>query len=465
MRGAVGHVERFNPALLELRRRQAGQLGEFFLISTERVGPFPDRVRDVGVVKDLATHDLDLVRWLGGAPVERVAAADPAPHGPRARGPRARRPAAWRTASAFNCIVDWLSPTKVRRTRILGELGMLVADTLTGDLTFFDNGHVARVATTQQLRGVTEGDMTRYALARREPLLVELEAFCAFSRGDDDAPVVTLEEGLETVLVAEAVLDSARSGETVRWERVVVKAVVVALGKIGLPLAAQIALRRPRGRRLRHRPARGRARQRRPAAVPRRGRARRGAGRGRRRRAPARGDRHGRRRRRGAGPRRRRAAARGRRRRPARTGGILDAVVADIGRGLQAGHHGRDRDDAAGRHDAQADRAGARAPQRPARRGGLLHASSRPERVYSGRVFADLATYPKLVGGLSAAGEVRGVELYAAFLDAEVRGRWARAEAAELTKLAETTYRDVNIAFANELARFADALGHRRATA
>jgi UDP-N-acetyl-D-mannosaminuronic acid dehydrogenase len=78
-----------------------------------------------------------------------------------------------------------------------------------------------------------------------------------------------------------------------------------------------------------------------------------------------------------------------------------------------------------------------------------------PERVYSGRVFRDLATYPKLLGGLSAAGEARGVELYRSFLSAEV---WpmGSAEAAELTKLAETTYRDVNIALANEFARFAD---------
>jgi UDP-N-acetyl-D-mannosaminuronic acid dehydrogenase len=81
-----------------------------------------------------------------------------------------------------------------------------------------------------------------------------------------------------------------------------------------------------------------------------------------------------------------------------------------------------------------------------------------PERVYSGRVFADLATYPKLVGGLSPAGEARGVELYAQFLDAEVRGLGS-AEAAELTKLVETTYRDVNIALANEFARHADTLG------
>ncbi|MDW5593286.1 nucleotide sugar dehydrogenase [Conexibacter stalactiti] len=83
-----------------------------------------------------------------------------------------------------------------------------------------------------------------------------------------------------------------------------------------------------------------------------------------------------------------------------------------------------------------------------------------PERVYSGRIFRDLDTYPKLVGGLSAAGEARGVELYRAFIggNAEV---WpmGSAEAAELTKLAETTYRDVNIALANEFAQHADVLG------
>jgi UDP-N-acetyl-D-glucosamine dehydrogenase len=81
-----------------------------------------------------------------------------------------------------------------------------------------------------------------------------------------------------------------------------------------------------------------------------------------------------------------------------------------------------------------------------------------PERVFSGRVLRDLATYPKLVGGLSERGEARGVDLYGAFLDADV---WSMgsAEAAELAKLAETTYRDLNIGFANELARHADALG------
>jgi UDP-N-acetyl-D-mannosaminuronic acid dehydrogenase len=83
-----------------------------------------------------------------------------------------------------------------------------------------------------------------------------------------------------------------------------------------------------------------------------------------------------------------------------------------------------------------------------------------PERVYSGRIFRDLATYPKLVGGCSEAGEARAVELYRSFIEPAAQV-WSMgsAEAAELAKLAETTYRDLNIGFANELARHADRVG------
>ncbi|HEX2087046.1 MAG TPA: Gfo/Idh/MocA family oxidoreductase, partial [Solirubrobacteraceae bacterium] len=179
-------------------------------------GPFPDRVKDVGVVKDLATHDLDLVRWLGDSPVEVVAAQTSHRMG---REHEDLVLATGRLAGdvPFHCAVDWLTPTKTRRTRILGERGMLVADTLTGDLTLHENAEVAiEWAATQQLRGVSEGNAIRFALERREPLVVEHEAFRAFVAGDEDAPVVPLEAGLETVLTAEAVLESARRGETVR---------------------------------------------------------------------------------------------------------------------------------------------------------------------------------------------------------------------------------------------------------
>ena len=94
-----------------------------------------------------------------------------------------------------------------------------------------------------------------------------------------------------------------------------------------------------------------------------------------------------------------------------------------------------------------------------------------PERVYSGRIFADLRSYPKLVGGIDAASGRRAVAFYERALQFDERpdlaatgtpnGVWdlGSAEASELAKLAETTYRDVNIAFANELAKFADAIG------
>jgi predicted dehydrogenase len=217
VRAAVGFVERCNPALLELRRRvQAGQLGEVFLISTERVGPFPGRVRDVGVVKDLATHDLDLVRWLGGAPIERLAAQTQHRMG-REHEDLVLVTGRLESAVSFNTVVDWLSPTKVRRTRVLGELGMLVADTLTSDLTFYANGATSSEwSAAQALRGVSEGDATRYALARREPLLVELETFLELLAGDPEARVVPLDDGLEAAVYAEAVLESSASGETVR---------------------------------------------------------------------------------------------------------------------------------------------------------------------------------------------------------------------------------------------------------
>ncbi len=217
VRAGVGHVERFNPALIELRRRaQAGQLGEVFLIASERVGPFPDRVRDVGVVKDLATHDLDLVRWLGDSPVSVVAAQTSHKMG-RPHEDLVVATGRLEGGLVFSCAVDWLTPTKRRQTRILGERGMLLADTLSADLTFYENGTVSSEwDRTQASRGVSEGNATRYALARREPLLAELEAFCDRLDGDESAPVVSLAEGLETVVCAEAVLASAASAETVR---------------------------------------------------------------------------------------------------------------------------------------------------------------------------------------------------------------------------------------------------------
>lgn len=91
-----------------------------------------------------------------------------------------------------------------------------------------------------------------------------------------------------------------------------------------------------------------------------------------------------------------------------------------------------------------------------------------PERVLTGRVFSDLRRYPKLVGGIEQASEIKGIQFYTEVLEFDVRddlpkpnGVWSlgSAEAAELAKLAETTYRDVNIGLANQFALFAEKNG------
>jgi nucleotide sugar dehydrogenase len=97
-----------------------------------------------------------------------------------------------------------------------------------------------------------------------------------------------------------------------------------------------------------------------------------------------------------------------------------------------------------------------------------FHLAFSPERVLTGRVFADLRKYPKLVGGIDEASGAHAEEFYRAVLDFDDRddlpqpnGVWnlGSAEAAEMAKLAETTYRDVNIGLANQFARFADTIG------
>lgn len=97
-----------------------------------------------------------------------------------------------------------------------------------------------------------------------------------------------------------------------------------------------------------------------------------------------------------------------------------------------------------------------------------FHLVFSPERVLTGRVFADLRRYPKLVGGLTEVGTARAIEFYEAVLQFDERvdlprpnGVWdmGSAEAAEMAKLAETTYRDVNIGLANQFAVYADSEG------
>lgn len=212
--GAVGHVERFNPALQEMERRlREGQLGRVFSVATERVGPFPDRVRDIGVVKDLATHDIDLVRWLGHAEFDVVWGQTAHKMG-RPNEDLVAAVGRLTNGIVVSMTVNWLTPTKRRLVTLLGERGALVADMISTDLTYFTNAEVATEwDAVAQLRGVSEGDVIRYALRKREPLLVELENFRDAVLGRPTAHIIGLEDGIEVIRVAETILASAAKGE------------------------------------------------------------------------------------------------------------------------------------------------------------------------------------------------------------------------------------------------------------
>ncbi len=215
--GAVGYIERYNPALQEMRKRIAdGQLGEIYQIATRRQGGFPARIADVGVVKDLATHDLDLTAWVAQSPFVSVGATSTRRTG-REDEDMVSIAGTLANGTITGHLVNWLSPFKERVTVVTGENGALVGDTVTADLAFYANGE----STTNlwesmaSFRGVSEGDMVRYALQRKEPLKTEHEAFRDAVLGVDDSNIVTMREGLHTVRTVEAVLESAEHGRVV----------------------------------------------------------------------------------------------------------------------------------------------------------------------------------------------------------------------------------------------------------
>jgi predicted dehydrogenase len=211
----VGHIERFNPAVLELERRLSeAPLGRVFQVKSRRTGPMASRIRDVGVTVDLATHDIDIIRRIAGAPIVRV-------HAEVAQRVHSTHEdlftGLFRFANDVVGLLDvnWLTPTKIRELSVAGERGMFVVDYLQQDLTFFENSDAQnRYDTLTRVRGVSEGNTVRYAIDRVEPLRAEIEAFAAAVRGE--RPVgVPLSDGLMAVRLAELALQAAASGRSI----------------------------------------------------------------------------------------------------------------------------------------------------------------------------------------------------------------------------------------------------------
>jgi UDP-N-acetylglucosamine 3-dehydrogenase len=186
----VGYVERFNPAVVALKQKlDAGAIGHIVQMHARRLSPFPNRNHRAGVALDLATHDIDLMRYLSGSEVEHVYAEAVLGEGERSEDLIS---AVLRFDSDTTGLLEanWITPTKVRELSVLGEGGMFVVNYLSQDLTFFE--HPTKPTEWEQLAGMYgggEGDMIRYALERREPLRAQWEAFIAAVGRGGPAPV------------------------------------------------------------------------------------------------------------------------------------------------------------------------------------------------------------------------------------------------------------------------------------
>jgi predicted dehydrogenase len=210
---AVGHIERFNPAVRELQRRVgAGELGRVFQVQARRQGPFPARIRDVGVVIDLATHDLDVMCHLVDSEVDRV-------YGETAQRIHTEHEDLLNALLKFDggavgvLQVNWLTPTKIRELSVLGERGLFVVDYLTQELSHFKNAEAA----LPNLRGVSEGEMVRFPITQAEPLKLELMSFLDAVR--EGGPVeVDGEAGMRALHLALALVKSASEGRAIGRE-------------------------------------------------------------------------------------------------------------------------------------------------------------------------------------------------------------------------------------------------------
>ncbi|MBO9324763.1 MAG: Gfo/Idh/MocA family oxidoreductase [Roseiflexus sp.] len=211
----VGHIERFNPAIIALKGQlEHGALGRVYQITSRRIGPFPSRIKDVGVVIDLATHDLDVMHYLTDSIVIKL-------HAEIGRRLHTAHEDLLSAVLRFeNDIIgmldiNWLSPNKVRELSVIGERGMFVANYITQDLTLYENDLAPYGAEWPQaaLMGVTEGRMIRFKVNKKEPLRAELDAFAAAVRSGGPPPVRP-EDALLALMVARKLIESGAYGET-----------------------------------------------------------------------------------------------------------------------------------------------------------------------------------------------------------------------------------------------------------
>lgn len=211
----VGYVERFNPAVVALKQKlEDGMIGQIVQMHARRLSPFPNRNHMAGVSRDLATHDIDIMRYLSNSEIDHVSAQSVVGAGGRTDDLIC---AVMRFESGATGLLEanWITPTKIRELTVLGEDGMFVVNYLSQDLIFYKHPNKATEwEPLAAMYGGAEGDMIRYALERREPLRAQWESFIdrvrrggpAFVGGADGVAALSTAQAIHTASMEHTVV-------------------------------------------------------------------------------------------------------------------------------------------------------------------------------------------------------------------------------------------------------------------
>lgn len=194
----VGFLMRYIPGVQRIREAIGkGEIGTLVYATARRVSQWPERIGDVGVVKDLAIHDIDITRYLfNDDPVEVYAKAGNLRQGKFED--HAQILLTFKGGRTAFIEANWLTPYKIRKLVVTGSEAIMSLDYITQEITLETAGQTVA---------------PRYEV--KEPLRLELQHF-AKSILDDKEPIVTGLDGLKALHIAEAALKSARDGTAIK---------------------------------------------------------------------------------------------------------------------------------------------------------------------------------------------------------------------------------------------------------
>lgn len=206
----VGHIERFNPAVLKLKEMiDEGKLGEIVMISTFRMGPTPNQIKDANVVIDIGVHDIDIMNWLFGKLPTRV----------YAQGGKALLKNCDDHCEAFLdyghgsglMVSNWITPLKVRKLTVSGKKAYIELNYITQEIDFYESNvqfsyddfgdFLIKFSDSQEKKVIKVKNI--------EPLKAEIVAFIK-SITNNEKPAVTAREAIDALAIAQKIAHQIR---------------------------------------------------------------------------------------------------------------------------------------------------------------------------------------------------------------------------------------------------------------